>query len=830
MPLYYNIEDLECPACGKLFAAPKSRNSHLAQDKSCKWYKQGKIRDLSDAFEAMDPSLFQSSPPPSPQFDQGPIQWGDELDYGLDDDNWPDELDFADNDPLNIQEDDYDLIPNQPQEGPGPSTQASQSRQRAQSRALDEDDKDCYIEIHPTAGQIKVPASSSVDKQRDTNMLDPFSDIIMQDTTKEPDLSPFNDELDFGIAEWAVKESIGHNSFDRLLQIPGVVEKLGLSFHNVRSLHQKVDSLSDQAGEWKTRRFAFQDHPNDKYTLHLRDPVEAIKTLFADLAHNKHLVYAPKKVYTNASKTTRVYNEMPTAKWWHILQSKLPVGATLAPIIIATDRTQLTQFSGNKSAYPVYLTIGNLPKSYRQKPSNNACILIAYLSVEKLNCSEMTDLEHRSCVQCIFHKSMRIVLEPLKKAGKEGVLMKSATGDQRQVHPVLVCYVADYPEQCLVTCTKYGTCPKCKQVADKLQDFKHVEARTASWTETIIQNAKELSNGKLTKFHKSYIAITPDVLHQLYQGVFKHLVTWCQTVLNEKVLDQRIRALPLAHGLRCFKNSISLLAQISGPERKNMAKILLGCVQDVMAPSGVKAVKAILDFIFLAQYPLHNDITLGYLRDALKEFHNNKDYFIHVGCRAHLDLPKIHSLLHYVESIELFGTTDNYNTETFERFHISFAKQGWRATNQRDEFPQMTRWLSRQEKITAFRQNLDLQRAEIAPEPTTTFAPSKQLPISLAKKPHHPDRAIQHIKSLHNAPDFERHLKLFLNTYFQSPLTARQAEETTLPFASVNTYNSFRFQPQAIQDEDEDNKIIRAIPSSKSSPDCKGKIAQKPSR
>ncbi|KAF8958090.1 hypothetical protein BDZ97DRAFT_1668870, partial [Flammula alnicola] len=34
--------------------------------------------------------------------------------------------------------------------------------------------------------------------------------------------------------------------------------------------------------------------------------------------------------------------------------------------------------------------------------------------------------------------------------------------------------------------------------------------------------------------------------------------------------------------------------------------------------------------------------------------------------------------------------------------HIDFAKHGWRASNQRDEFPQMIRWLSRQEKIASF--------------------------------------------------------------------------------------------------------------------------------
>ena len=123
-----------------------------------------------------------------------------------------------------------------------------------------------------------------------------------------------------------------------------------------------------------------------------------------------------------------------------------------------------------------------------------------------------------------------------------------------------------------------------------------------------------------------------------------------------------------------------------------MAKVLLGCLVGCMPLKGIAAVTALLDFIYIAQYSTHDSITLGYLQDALDRFHQSRDYFITTLVREDFNIPKFHSLLHYIESIENFGTTDNYNTEMFERLHIDFAKEGWRASNQHDEFPQMIRW------------------------------------------------------------------------------------------------------------------------------------------
>ena len=52
-------------------------------------------------------------------------------------------------------------------------------------------------------------------------------------------------------------------------------------------------------------------------------------------------------------------------------------------VILSLDKTQLTLFRG-KVAYPVYITIGNIPKAIRRKPSHCTQLLIAYLSVSKL--------------------------------------------------------------------------------------------------------------------------------------------------------------------------------------------------------------------------------------------------------------------------------------------------------------------------------------------------------------------------------------------------------------------------------------------------------------
>lgn len=217
--------------------------------------------------------------------------------------DWPDledDMNDFDIDPSeDIERDEFLLLPPQIPLQPRSHQESSKANTH---RSLDDDDDARVEDPHPTAGKIIGHAPSTVPKDQD-------GDTVMHDLDHGSPFLPFCSELDWCFAEWAVKDGPGQKAMDRLLAIPGVhhlslcfitsttykrlkflqiKEKLGLSFNNMRALLQKVDSIPDRAGEWQTKELFFRDHGDEKYTIRFRDPIEAIKSLFADPTLEKH--------------------------------------------------------------------------------------------------------------------------------------------------------------------------------------------------------------------------------------------------------------------------------------------------------------------------------------------------------------------------------------------------------------------------------------------------------------------------------------------------------------------------------------------------------------
>ncbi|KAG1839152.1 hypothetical protein F4604DRAFT_1599775 [Suillus subluteus] len=603
--------------------------------------------------------------------------------------------------------------------------------QAQENEVADEDhDRDARLQVQERAqghhGYVAIPypdsrAGQEINQHGGNDAANARYSFQLDD--KDNIYFPFCSQTEWEIARWSKLRGPSSTAFTDLLAIDGVPESLGLSFKNAKELNAIIDhELPTGRPKFKREQIIVA---GEAFDVHYRDVIECVKALYGDPDFAEHLTFAPERHYADEDQTTRLFHDMHTGKWWWDTQKKLDQhhpGGTIIPIIISTDKTQVTMFR-NKAAYPVYLTIGNIPKEIRRKPSRGAHILLGYLPTTRLE-HISNKASRRRTMANLYHACMSRILAPLESAGLDGVKMRSGDGALRRCHPLFACFVGDYPEQVLATGVKFGECPKCDVDADE------TGSNTASFHLrnlcSVLDALATLDQGNLDfvracaaagikpiihpfwedlPFANIFRAITPDILHQLYQGLVKHLIGWLSEACGAAEIDARCRRLPPNHNIRLFTKGITTLSRVSGTEHAQICRFLLGIIIDIRLPNNLnasrllRAVRGLLDFLYLAQYPCHSSETLELLQEALDVFHDNKEIFIDLGIRNSFNLPKLHATHHYPLMITMFGTTDNYNTEYTERLHIDLAKDAYRATNHKDEFVQMTIWLERKEKI-----------------------------------------------------------------------------------------------------------------------------------
>ena len=421
----------------------------------------------------------------------------------------------------------------------------------------------------------------------------------------------------------------------------------------------------------------------------------------------------------------------------------------------------------------------------------------------------------------VMHRCMREIVFPLHAAGNNGIAMATGDGIVRHTHPLYAAHIGDYIEQIAVVGCKMMECPQCTVPPDKLGELaKHPPRNINKVSEALHQfddnpadffracheaGVKPIANPFWDglPYCNIFLCITPDILHQLLQGVLKHLCTWIKKAYPAHELNARCQKLPQNSHVRHFFKGITPLSKITGKEHNDIARILLGLIIDIPLPGGISnvhllaATRALLDFLFLAQYPVHSDATLRQLEDALQRFHDNKDIFVTLGIRANFNLPKLHLLSHYTPMIRWLGTLDNFDTEYSEWLHIDFAKQAYQATNHKNELPQMTLWLERKEKILQFSDYIVWRLKGCPPLVTTLPDGYPTTRISMTKHPSRGNVPFEDLVSKYGATYIRDALAHYIAEHNNPHATRNQIEamatKVNLPMRGLSVYHKAKF-------------------------------------
>ncbi|KAG9093020.1 hypothetical protein FS749_015247 [Ceratobasidium sp. UAMH 11750] len=353
--------------------------------------------------------------------------------------------------------------------------------------------------------------------------------------------------------------------------------------------------------------------------------------------------------------------------------------------------------------------------------------LLGFLPVDPFDDIEDDD-ERRRLKANLVHRAMEKMLAPLRKASKEGVEMWCPDGRLRRVYPRMAAYTADWPEQNLQSCTSEGSCPICTtsfagrgnpdQPANNHEQEETLSALRKYFAKKNVADMRALHLkpvwpwwGDLPDVNLA-TCFTPDLLHQVYQGMFKtHLLRWLKHLVGPKVLDERLISMKLAAGMRHFTNGVLGISQWTGRESKQLLAQILPVVIGDLRPNVARMVRSLVNFMFRAHASSMTDLDLVVMEKDLATFHEMKEMLVVEGVyesAAHFDhIPKLHMLQHYVRTIQELGTPDGYNTETPKHLHIEYAKNPWRASNKVKPLPQMVKYIQRQEAIRVHRAYLD---------------------------------------------------------------------------------------------------------------------------
>ncbi|KAH9906112.1 uncharacterized protein B0H18DRAFT_898855 [Fomitopsis serialis] len=554
--------------------------------------------------------------------------------------------------------------------------------------------------------------------------------------------APFENRAAFQFAELIFKKmqvSQGNiNDLMRTLAAYNVSQGGGdPPFENAEQLYETIDAIQYGDAPWESFSVRYtgpidEDSPSWKqadYTIHCRNARQVTHNMIGNEEYDSKFDTTPYQEYP-VPGVTRFSNVMSGQYAYKqatkVAQDLQTHGSMLAPVLLGADKTTVSVGTGHQEFHPLYMSIGNVHNPVR-RAHKDAIIPIAFLAIPKASRGEVETDEFRTFRKQIYHASIAHILSPLRPYMETHDIVRCPDGYFRRVIYELGPFIADYPEQVVLSGIVSGWCPKCLLPPEDLHRGGG-DPRCPEHTEHLVDNFDTKTIWRTWGFDVNVIPftmhfphtdihelLTPDLLHQLIKGTFKdHLVEWVEKYLylvHPKAearrqmddIDCRIAAAPQFPGLRQFPEGRNF-KQWTGNDSKALMKVYLPAIEGHVPDGIVRCFAAYLDFCYLARRSAHDDNSLAAMEDALNRFHRHRAIFKDIGIRPEgFSLPRQHTLVHYITGIRLFGSPNGICSSITESKHIRAVKKPWRSSSKNNPLPEMLRTNQHLDKLGAAR-------------------------------------------------------------------------------------------------------------------------------
>ncbi|KAG2088366.1 uncharacterized protein F5147DRAFT_748442 [Suillus discolor] len=524
---------------------------------------------------------------------------------------------------------------------------------------------------------------------------------------------PFANRGHFSLADFVFRHNeMPGTQFDELMHIWAEVNgSEGGSgkpppYANKKDLYDTIDTIDQGDVPWQSLTVQHGDANSltgdpsapqwklAEYDVWFRDPHMLLCNQLSNPDFKDGFDHAPRQVYGNNHE--RVFGDFMSGNWaWNqcneLSEDPECHSAMFVPVILGSDKTTVSVATGNNEYYPLYISNRNVHNNIR-RAHVNAVSLVGFLAIPKSDREHQNDQEFRDFRRHLFHRSLEAILSSLRPTMTTPEVTLCPDGHYRRAIYGLGPYIADYPEQCLLSCIVQGWCPRCTASRKDLDEKNAGHLRTHEFTELlrdtyawkVLWDNWGIVNDIMpftASFPRANIheLLSPDLLHQVIKGSFKdHLVTWVEKYLAKTFgtskaaatmaeIDRRVSAAPSFPGLRCFPEGRHF-KQWTGNDSKALMKVFLpaitGLVPDQMAD-------------------------LDALDNALARFHKERNIFI---------------------DSELYGAPNGLCSSITESKHIKAVKKPWRCSSRHLPLGQMLLINQRLNKLAAFKSHLAAHR------------------------------------------------------------------------------------------------------------------------